>query len=392
MRGNHLLRIVRTLLIILGLTGTGAALGWVWGTIELRKLPEYWAGESISEDDVPRAGLTVVGGLLGLAIGATLAAAIATIGPGSMRFDLVLDPAKCHRVDVDRGVAMLLGLDPRSARRLVDSGSPLLRQASLGQAGSLCHRFADFGVATSIRCHRASDPANLAARKLASQERNSLGKQDKLAITAFTPAEARVMATVGLRLGPADHGRRMTLAEFQEADAEEGYRYELSRGVLEVTEVPNDPHGQVVSNCQGLLHHYHRQHPGLIQRIGGGGEFRLYIPEFASGRNPDVAVVLVGTPKNERGRRPPSLVAEVVSKRGEVRDYQEKREEYWAFGVREYWIIDPAARRVLLLNRREGEQAWTERELQGSDVIASELLPGFAGTVAELWQNLDGEL
>ena len=42
----------------------------------------------------------------------------------------------------------------------------------------------------------------------------------------------------------------MTLDEFRDAEEEEGYRYELARGVLEVTEVPNDPHGLVV--CESL--------------------------------------------------------------------------------------------------------------------------------------------
>ena len=43
------------------------------------------------------------------------------------------------------------------------------------------------------------------------------------------------MATVTtpLRIGPADHGRAMTLEEFLDADVEEGYRYELAQGVLE---------------------------------------------------------------------------------------------------------------------------------------------------------------
>ncbi len=36
------------------------------------------------------------------------------------------------------------------------------------------------------------------------------------------------MATVTmLRIGPANHGRKMSLEEFLDADAEEGYRYEL---------------------------------------------------------------------------------------------------------------------------------------------------------------------
>ena len=62
-----------------------------------------------------------------------------------------------------------------------------------------------------------------------------------------------LMATIAiatpLRIGPADQGRTMTLEEFREAEETDGYRYELARGVLEVTEVPNDPHGVVVATC-----------------------------------------------------------------------------------------------------------------------------------------------
>jgi len=53
------------------------------------------------------------------------------------------------------------------------------------------------------------------------------------------------MATVNLRIGPADNGRRMTLDEFREAEEQPGYLYELARGVLEVTEVPGDDHGKI---------------------------------------------------------------------------------------------------------------------------------------------------
>src|SRR5205085_12322189 len=100
------------------------------------------------------------------------------------------------------------------------------------------------------------------------------------------------MATVQLRIGPADDGRKMTPEEFREAEEEPGYRYELARGVLEVTEVPNDPHRQVVSNLQGLFHHHRVAHPGTILRVGGGSECRLWLPGMISGRNPDAAVVL----------------------------------------------------------------------------------------------------
>src|SRR4051794_36233307 len=133
------------------------------------------------------------------------------------------------------------------------------------------------------------------------------------------------MATIATRIGPADHGRVMTLEEFRDAEEEEGYRYELARGVLEVTEVPDDSHGQIVCNLYRALATFQQAHPGVIRRYGGAGEFRLWLPGMNSVRNPDVAAVLQGAPKNLRGRRIPALAAEVVSLGGETRDYETKR-------------------------------------------------------------------
>ena len=81
------------------------------------------------------------------------------------------------------------------------------------------------------------------------------------------------MATVTtpLRIGLADHGRRMTLDEFEEAGFEEGYRYELARGVLEVSEVPGEPHALIVWVILRLIAGYDREHPRIIHRAGGGG-------------------------------------------------------------------------------------------------------------------------
>jgi Uma2 family endonuclease len=190
------------------------------------------------------------------------------------------------------------------------------------------------------------------------------------------------------RIGPADHGRRMTLEEFRQAEVEEGYRYELARGILEVAEIPTDSHCQIVSNLRQAMFHYKESYPDVILRAGGAGECRLWLPGMISSRTPDVAVVVRNTPKDVRDRRPPVLVAEVVSKGGETRDYEAKRQEYLVYGIREYWIIDPKARRVTVLSR-DGD-VWVERVFQGEQTIASYVLPGFAGRVADLW--LDAEI
>jgi Uma2 family endonuclease len=197
------------------------------------------------------------------------------------------------------------------------------------------------------------------------------------------------MATVTtpLRIGPADNGRRMTLDEFLDAEVEEGYRYELARGVLEVNQVPNDPHFQVVSNLYRAVGRYWLEHPDRILRFGGGNELQLVLPRLISGRNPDLGVVLRGAIRDWRGRRRAAMAAEVVSRGSVERDYVTKREEYLAYGLDEYWIVDPLERKVTVLTRRG--DTWSEAVFRDDQVIVSSVLPGFTTTVAELWANLD---
>lgn len=111
--------------------------------------------------------------------------------------------------------------------------------------------------------------------------------------------------TTTLHVGLADHGRTMSIEEFEQADFEEGYRYELARGVLEVTQVPGELHGLIVYHFYKLLTRYEDAHPGVIRRFGGASEFRLWLPAMLSGRNPDVAVVRQNMPVDASGIRPP---------------------------------------------------------------------------------------
>jgi Uma2 family endonuclease len=201
------------------------------------------------------------------------------------------------------------------------------------------------------------------------------------------------MATATLRLSHADHGRSLSLDEYLDAEVEEGYRYELARGVLEVTNVPNEPHAVIVSNLYDAIALYKQAHPGVIHHYGGGSEFHFVVPTMISGRNPDVAVALKMTPKDSRGRRPASFAAEVVSEGTEARerDYVTKREEYLEYGLSEYWIVDPIERRVMILVRNG--DAWAERSVSGDQSAESAVLPGLVVPLAELWadEEEDGE-
>ena len=112
---------------------------------------------------------------------------------------------------------------------------------------------------------------------------------------------------------------------------------------------------------------------------------------MVSGRNPEVAVALRGTPRNWRGRRPPSLAFEVVSEGREVheRDHVTKRAEYLACGLREYWTVDLQLKIVTVLIR-DGD-AWVERVYRDDQLAASLVLPGFTIRVSDLWPEDEDE-
>lgn len=51
---------------------------------------------------------------------------------------------------------------------------------------------------------------------------------------------------------------------------------------------------------------------------------------------------------------PPDLIVEVVSPDSTTRDYSEKRRDYESAGVREYWIVDPLSKRIVVHDLHKG--------------------------------------
>ncbi len=77
---------------------------------------------------------------------------------------------------------------------------------------------------------------------------------------------------------------------------------------------------------------------------------------------------------------PPLLVVEIVSPKQENRDYRYKRTEYAGRHIAEYWIVDPIAQKVTILEWVDG--LYEERGYQGSEAISSTLFPSFNLTAA----------
>src|SRR5437588_1857232 len=164
-------------------------------------------------------------------------------------------------------------------------------------------------------------------------------------------------------IGPRHHGRQMSLKAFEFAQVEDCWLAELARGYLVVSEVANYFHGMQIMVISGALRLFAATHPGIIHAVFGSLECKLLIPKFESERHPDIAVYLTAPmgPKDRTLWRTwiPELAIEVVSDSSRDRDYTEKRDEYWALGIKEYWIVDSKLEQVLVLKR--GRSKWGEK-------------------------------
>lgn len=182
------------------------------------------------------------------------------------------------------------------------------------------------------------------------------------------------------RLDANANGIVMTPEEFDAiGDWDDGYRYELVHGVVVVSPVPLE--GEVGPNesLGRWLLNYQEFHPQGGTLNGTLPERYVYLPD-GSRRRAD-RVIWAGLGRRPRPREDvPTIVVEFVSRarRDWLRDFQEKREEYAAAGVREYWVIDRFRRRMTVF-RGAAEQIVGE-----SDVYTTPLLPGFELPLSQL--------
>ncbi|HEV3164139.1 MAG TPA: Uma2 family endonuclease [Isosphaeraceae bacterium] len=194
------------------------------------------------------------------------------------------------------------------------------------------------------------------------------------------------MSRTATTIGPLDHGRRMSLEEFDQAEGQPGHGYELSRGEIVVVEVPNPRHLAQVNALRKQLAAYDLSHPGTIHSVAGGGECKIVVAPTSSERHPDLAIYKTPPPDEPDlwASWIPEILIEVVSPSSVQRDYVEKREDYLAFGVQEYWIVDADRGEMLVLRRSRGQ--WAERVIRPPVTYRTHLLPGFLLATAPVFE------
>jgi Uma2 family endonuclease len=172
--------------------------------------------------------------------------------------------------------------------------------------------------------------------------------------------------------------RGLSLEEWAALDEEEAG--ELVDGRLVEEEMPEYIHEVIVAWFVRALGNW------LVPRGGSAvGSGAKYAVAAARGRKPDASAWFPGRRPPARGliREPPDLALEVVSAtpRDAKRDRIEKMDEYAGFGVRFYWILDPAERTLEVYEL--GADRRYVRALGASEGILTSI-PGCEGLTLDL--------
>ena len=167
-----------------------------------------------------------------------------------------------------------------------------------------------------------------------------------------------------------------------------GKRIEFTDGRIEVLPVPTVEHQLLVKWILFALDAF------VSSRQLGTVLFSGLRVQLRPGkiREPDVVFL-----KKDRVRRQgkqfwdgADLAIEVVSEDDRDRDYVQKREEYAAAGIPEYWIVDPAEKRITLLTLTGRAKKYTVKgEYHVKDSVASVVLPGFKVSVKDVFAAAD---
>jgi Uma2 family endonuclease len=133
---------------------------------------------------------------------------------------------------------------------------------------------------------------------------------------------------------------------------------------------------------------------GVQYKLISPGQFEIEVPGKPQSRIPDLTVIdevhltlLKKRATITRKMPPPRLIVEVVSPGNEnsenyKRDYQDKRDQYAAICIPEYWIIDPDRAWVRVGILTDGTYQFTT--FQGEQAIVSPTFPELKLTVAQV--------
>jgi len=165
---------------------------------------------------------------------------------------------------------------------------------------------------------------------------------------------------------------------------DDGKRYEILDGELEVSPAPAPRHQGVSRNLLLILQ-------GHVQERRLGTIYYALIDVLLADTSivqPDLIFVAAGRESIITARAiegPPDLVVEILSPWSVRRDRVAKAALYARFGIRHYWIVDPEARTLEVYETANGAYR-SVATYEGAGKARSSLFPDLEIDLAHVWE------
>lgn len=167
---------------------------------------------------------------------------------------------------------------------------------------------------------------------------------------------------------------------------EDGRRHELIDGEHFVTPAPSRKHQVVSFNLSRLIGNFLEENP-LGEALAAPFDIVLTKEDVVQ---PDLVFVSndrsgIWTEKSVEGA--PDLAIEILSDGTRQKDENRKLRLYERFGVREYWVFDPALETARIYRRR-GDHLLLVRELSkaADDILETPILSGLRIPLAKVFR------
>lgn len=164
---------------------------------------------------------------------------------------------------------------------------------------------------------------------------------------------------------------------------DDGRRYEILDGELEVSPAPAPRHQGVSRNLLFILH-------GHVQERGLGSVYYAPIDVILAPDTivqPDLVFVAAGRESivTERAiEGPPDLAVEILSPGSDRRDRVAKAGLYARYGIPHYWIVDPVAR-TLEVYEVEGAEYRLVATHESAARVRTVVFPGLEIDLGRVW-------
>lgn len=189
---------------------------------------------------------------------------------------------------------------------------------------------------------------------------------------------------IHLVLGPEHNGICMSPGEFDAVTEYDNlYKYQLIHGVLVVNPIPLPQQRGPNHELGYQLQRYRDEHP-----LGKALDDTLEEEYVRTGNSRRLAdrVIWAGLRRQPDPETDiPTIVVEFVSagSRNWKRDYIDKRDEYLALGVAEYWVINRFARNMTVFRKKRSKKH-AEQVVSEQQTYHCDLLPGFELKLARI--------